>query len=186
MAINISSGVFESALLVVRGIRESSRGNSRKACWIKTQSAKLRRGACLAAIRGQGERRDKDGSGPTSNHKTSSGLPDAVNRRLNRRRDEEGPFRVHTAQYLCRELGVNLFTYSSSHVTIGGSTPKRRKRTLSFGHFLLKTNHFRSPSLAAAPRLRIKAVTALRTVRARWVISYRRPSLFMTGILSPL
>src|SRR6266702_913069 len=43
--------------------------------------------------------KDKDGSGPTCNHKMSTGLPDAGTRRLFRSSMRK-PFRGHTAQYL--------------------------------------------------------------------------------------
>lgn len=51
--------------------------------------------------RGQGRTRRKG----VRNHKTNIGLPDAGNRRLNRRGERDGgdPFRDHTAQYL---LGI--------------------------------------------------------------------------------
>jgi len=71
----------------------------------KTQSAKLRPVACITAAVARAGRGERGFPAPTRNHKTNIGLPDAGNRRLNRRGERDGgnPFRDHTAQYL---LGI--------------------------------------------------------------------------------
>lgn len=98
---------------VVRDIRESS------GKWLlsKPQSAKLRRG--------QGQRRDQDGPGLTHNHKAITGLPDAANRRLNRRRMGK-PFSGSHCPVPVGNWALSFLHTACSHVTIGVACMRRK------------------------------------------------------------
>lgn len=82
----ISSGVSNAA------VRETyCRGKKTRPPCEKANRRSCGLAACTAATVLRAEK-DKDGPGPTGNHKTSIGLPDAASSRLNRREDEASPF----------------------------------------------------------------------------------------------
>ena len=98
------SGVSKTA---VRDNWESSRGKYP----VKSQSAKLRP-ACVYNThhRGQGRQR-QNGSGPTCNHKMSTGLPDAGNRRLFRSSMRK-PFSRSHCPVPARDWALSFYIFS--------------------------------------------------------------------------